>query len=286
MTPPVIFIGMETSGALRRRFQSMGFFAISADVLPAEDGSQYPESARFGPAWGVPNGGHIQDDVFKVLNYLSRKDLWPTAAVLHPTCTLHTLSAQWAFPDPDFIRYPGVGYHQRVKPGTLTGAARREAREEAERDLEKIRLLPIKIKVVENPRGTIPTRTRYGRATDVLQPYEFGDDASKATCLWAFDENGDPIPLEIPRDPAQYVQPRMICSACGGRNNYDAAFTCGCVHCGAEPGKLLPRWSNQTDKNQNRLTPSDDRWKDRSRTFPGIADAIAAAVALRAVGVT
>jgi hypothetical protein len=245
----------------------MGFRAISADMLPAEDAGAVD---------------HIVGDVFDILEHLRHANLWPAAAVLHPTCTLHTLSAQWAFPDPDFVRYPGVGYHQRVKPGTLTGAARRSAREEAERDLEKIRLLPIKTKIVENPKGTIPSRTRYGRPVDTLQPYEFGDDASKATCLWAFDENGDPIPLEIPRDPRLYVEPRMICSECRGRNNYDAAFTRGCVHCGAEPGKLLPRWSNQTDKNQNKLTPSDDRWKERSRTYPGIADALSVAVALRA----
>ena len=38
----------------------------------------------------------------------------------------------------------------------------------------------------------------------------------------------------------------------------------------------VERWANQTDTGQNRLSPGADRWKERSRTYPGIADAIAA----------
>jgi hypothetical protein len=36
-----------------------------------------------------------------------------------------------------------------------------------------------------------------------------------------------------------------------------------------------PRWGNQTDSGQNRLSPSPDRWKLRSTTYQGIADAMA-----------
>jgi hypothetical protein len=35
------------------------------------------------------------------------------------------------------------------------------------------------------------------------------------------------------------------------------------------------RWANQTDGGQNKLPPSDDRWKIRSTTYQGIADAMA-----------
>jgi hypothetical protein len=34
-----------------------------------------------------------------------------------------------------------------------------------------------------------------------------------------------------------------------------------------------PRWANQTDSGQNRLSPSPDRWKIRSKTFAGMAEA-------------
>ena len=35
-----------------------------------------------------------------------------------------------------------------------------------------------------------------------------------------------------------------------------------------------PRWANQTDSGQNRLSPSENRWLERSQTYPGIAAAM------------
>jgi hypothetical protein len=35
------------------------------------------------------------------------------------------------------------------------------------------------------------------------------------------------------------------------------------------------RWGNQTDSGQNRLSPSDNRAELRSKTYPGIAKAMA-----------
>ncbi len=34
---------------------------------------------------------------------------------------------------------------------------------------------------------------------------------------------------------------------------------------------MVERWANQTDSGQNKLPPSDDRWKVRSKTYAGIA---------------
>jgi hypothetical protein len=36
------------------------------------------------------------------------------------------------------------------------------------------------------------------------------------------------------------------------------------------------RWSNQTDTGQNRLSPGEDRWLERSATYPGVAAAFGA----------
>lgn len=235
-----IFIGMETSGALRRRFQDQGHYVVSCDRLPAEDGAVW--------AGGSHNGGHWQGDVFDVFAMLHDEyQIDFDLGIFHPECTFHTLSAAWAFNDPNYEKYPGVGYHQRVKTGTLVGAARRRARASAENDVERIKALPIRSKIMENPRGTIPTRTNLGRPQQVIQPYQFGDDASKETCLWQWD--CPPLPI----DPAKRVAGRLV----------------------THNGKIVERWSNQTDSGQNRLSPGDDRWKDRSRTFPGIADAMA-----------
>lgn len=123
--------------------------------------------------------------------------------------------------------------------------AGKQERERAVLDVERIAALPIFFKAMENPKGTIPTRSSLGQPTQVIQPYEFGDDASKATCLWLWN-----LPL-LRVDPAMRYPGRIV------------------MH----NGKRVERWSNQTDSGQNALSPSDDRWNDRSRTFQGIAKA-------------
>ena len=115
----IVFIGMETSGELRRRFQALGHETYSCDVLPSEDGGE----------------GHIVGDVFDTLDDMWGNGLWPDLAIFHPSCTYLTNSAEWAYSDPDFARYPGVGYHQKVKPETLVGIERRAAREAALNDV-------------------------------------------------------------------------------------------------------------------------------------------------------
>lgn len=158
--------------------------------------------------------------------------------VVHPPCTFLTLSAAWAFTDGP--------YHQKVKPGTLTGLARRNARDEAIKFTDRLWNSPINKIAIENPRGFLGTMWK--PFTQVIQPYEFGDDASKGTCLWLKG-----LPKLVGR---KYVEPRL------------AEWPKG-------SGKFVKRWANQTDSGQNNLTPSEDRWKARSKTYQGIADAMA-----------
>jgi hypothetical protein len=200
---------METSGAVRQLLRDRGADAWSVDLLPSDDDSPY----------------HIQGDVFDVL----RQDQNWTWGLFHPDCTYLTNSAAWAFKDGP--------YHQRVKPGTLVGEPRRQAREQAIAQVKELMELPFP-HAIENPIGAISTRIR--RPDQIVQPYHFGDDASKATCLWL-----KRLPKLV---HTQYVEPRIV------------------------DGKS--RWSNQTDSGQNKLSPSKNRWKERSRTYPGIADAI------------
>ncbi len=108
--------------------------------------------------------------------------------------------------------------------------------------LEFVRMLmcaPVPRIAVENPVSVISSRIR--KPDQIITPYQFGHDASKKTCLWL-----QGLPL---LRPTQMVEPRII----GGRK----------------------RWGNQTDSGQNRLSPSPDRWKIRSATYPGIAQAMA-----------
>ena len=89
---------------------------------------------------------------------------------------------------------------------------------------------------LENPIGCISSRIR--KPDQIIQPWQFGHDASKATCLWL---KGLPL-----------LQPTNVL-----------------------PGGRKSRRSNQTASGQNKLPPSADRWKLRSLTYPGIAKAMA-----------
>ena len=217
-------VGYESSGALREALRAQGVDAWSCDLQPADDGSPY----------------HLQGDVW---DFVLARD-WDFG-IFHPTCTYLTNSAAWAFADPDFTKYPGVGYHQKVGPGTLVGARRRAERERSLDEVRRLMALPYP-KAIENPVGAIGTNIR--KPDDILQPYEFGDDASKATCLWL-----DRLPRVV-RDPAARVSGRYV----------------------EQNGRLVERWSNQTDSGQNRLSPGEDRWTLRSKTYTGIAAALAA----------
>lgn len=233
----IAFVGMETSGAIRRALQAKNIETYSCDLLPSEDGG---EEMTYSPN-GLPLGRHMQGDIFLDLENMTANDLWPEIAVFHPDCTYLTNSAAWAYKDGP--------YHQKVKPKTLTGAARRAARHESLDMVRRIMALPIKLKIIENPIGAINTAIR--KPTQILHPNQVGDDASKATCLWILDENGNDLPqidLSVyPKHPGRQV---------------------------THKGKLVTRWANQTDSGQNRLTPGEHRWKDRARTYPGIAMAI------------
>jgi site-specific DNA-cytosine methylase len=92
---------------------------------------------------------------------------------------------------------------------------------------------------IENPVSVISSRIR--KPDQIITPYQFGHDASKKTCLWL----GNLPPLK----PTQLIEPRIV----NGRK----------------------RWGNQTDSGQNKLPPSENRWKIRSATYAGIAEAMA-----------
>lgn len=241
----IVFIGMETSGQLRRRFQRLGIETYSCDLLPSEDGGEL--MAHTHTHTKRPLGCHIVGDVFETLEYLWSIGKWPTLAIFHPDCTYLTGAAAWALKDPDFKRYPGIGYHQRTSSGILVGAERRAARAQALETVRRIMHLPIRFKAIENPVGAIGSNIR--KPSQIVQPYEFGDDASKKTCLWFLDKHAVAMPqMRLPLDPSNRIRGRIV--------------------------RGVERWSNQTDEGQNRLSPGTDRWKERSRTYSGIADAM------------
>lgn len=242
-----VLIGYSACPLTRAAFEAQGHDVWTCDLLPARDNS--PK--------------HLQGDIWQV----ALGQPWDFA-VLHPMCTYLTVSAAWAFSDPDFARYPGVGYHQRVKPGTLTGEARREARREALDNFSRLLALPFPV-AIENPGSSFVSKAI--RPPDqIIHPHQFGDDASKATGFWL---NGLPPLTEL--SPSRQAHPRMVCGC--GRTWYPREGHSKPLHiCPRCDGvhKSRARWANQTDSGQNRLSPSDDRWLERSATYPGIAAAM------------
>lgn len=212
-----VLVACEFSGTVREAFRRKGHNAWSCDLLAAADKSPF----------------HYQRNVLDVMNQLSF-DLM----IGHPPCDYLTNSAAWAFTDGP--------YHQEVKPSTLVGEARREARREAANFFVALWNANIPRICLENPIGHM--NTNFPVRPQIIQPHQFGEDASKATCLWL---KGLP-PLIGTRD----FPPRIVEWPRGS-------------------GKMVERWSNQTDSGQNKLTPSKDRWKVRSQTYQGIASAMA-----------
>lgn len=183
-------------------------------------------------------GPHYQGDVRDVLY-----EGWDLM-VCHPPCTYLT----------------SAGLHWNKRGVMVDGRPRAELTEES---LDFVRLLleaPIPRIALENPVGCISTRIR--KPDQTIQPYQFGEDASKATCLWL--KNLPPL------TQTDYCEPRWVC--CGQVIALDDAG--GCPNCGGV-NKPRPRWANQTNSGQNNLPPSDDRWKIRSETYLGIARAMA-----------
>lgn len=86
---------------------------------------------------------------------------------------------------------------------------------------------------LENPVGVISSRIR--KPDQIIQPWQFGEDASKKTCLWLKN-----LPKLVSTD---VIQKKV--------------------------------YANQTPSGQNKLGPSPDRAKLRSITYMGIANAMA-----------
>lgn len=205
-----ILVACEESQIVTIELRKLGHEAYSCDLVPCTGGH---------PEW------HIQGDVLDRL-----QDGWDML-IAFPPCTYMTCSAEWAYTDGP--------YHQKVKSGTLVGLDRRNARNEALNFVRRLLEAPIEKIALENPVGVISSRIR--KPDQIIQPYYFGEDASKKTCLWL--KNLPPL-----------------------------------IHTQHVPGRIVngkERWGNQTDSGQNRLSPSDDRATIRSKTYPGIAKAMA-----------
>lgn len=162
-------------------------------------------------------GPHFQCDVLTVL------DQGWDLGIFHPTCK--------------YLSVSGIHWNNRGRGW-----------DETEKALDFVRALmaaPIPKIAIENPVSIISSRIR--KPNFIMQPYEWGDDAAKKTCIWT-KNLPDLIPDPTNRFPGRWVECK---------------------------GKLVERWSNQTDSGQNKLPPSEKRAELRAVTYLGIAKAFA-----------
>lgn len=196
--------------------------------------SRYTRAVWRHPEW------HILGDVLKVLNGGKFKtmdgekhtvDKWELI-IAHPPCTYLTVAANKLY---DIDRY-GKSAVKRLKK-----------REQAIEFFMKFANHSCKHIAIENPIGVISTR--YRKADQIIQPYEFGHPVRKSTCLWL---RGLPT-----LEPTHIVKFEVIHSKgeSGGYSGNSWVVR-------DENGKILPYRDPRVSK-------------ARSKTFPGIAYAMA-----------
>lgn len=167
-----------------------------------------------------PKAKHFQCDIFEVI----QKE-WD-AMIAFPPCThLAVSGAAW--------------FEQKRKDGR---------QQHAIDFFIEIANAPIKHIAIENPIGIMSKN--YRKPDQIIQPYYFGDEAQKTTCLWLKNlpklyHNAAPNLFD---DKITWVKPK-------GNVIYN--------------GKLYSWACNKWFKSK------EERSRERSKTFPGIAEAMA-----------
>jgi hypothetical protein len=181
--------------------------------------------------------GRVRDAFIRAGHYAASCDLLPSDSPLgdHYQCDVtdlldHGWDLMVAHPPCTYLSVSGMHW-------TTRGLRDPQLTEDALAFVQRLMDAPIERIAIENPISVISSRIR--KPDQIIQPWWFGHDASKKTCLWLKN-----LPLLTPTNQL--------------------------------PGDAKTRRGNQTASGQNKLPPSKDRWKICSETYQGIADAMAA----------
>lgn len=178
---------------------------------------------------------HIKQDVLPLLN----------GRCEFTTCDdkLHTISGKWdliiAHPPCTYLTVTGNKWFNVNRYGEKALKRIADREEAAEIFIEIANAGCDKI-VIENPVGYMSTF--YRKPDQIIQPYMFGDPFEKKTCLW--------LKGVEPLKPTNEVKPPE-------RKKFKS-------------GKTMPEWYAEAWN-----LPKEERQKLRSKTFPGIAKAMA-----------
>jgi hypothetical protein len=225
-----ILVACEESQAITKELRALGHNAYSCDLLPCSGGH---------PEW------HFNEDVFKIIEnnggvtqagQIAFVDEWEMM-IAHPPCTFLAVSgARWYYHPED----KDLPFEQRRPHPRFPNRA--QDREEALEFFIKLLEAPIEKIAVENPVGIVSTR--YRKPNQTVHPWMFGDEASKATCLWLKN-----LPLLEPTNIVEKGE-RVVLSS----------------------GKSLPKWYSDA---LTKAKSAAERRTLRSKTFEGMAKAMA-----------
>lgn len=226
-----VLIACEESQRVCIEFRKLGHNAYSCDILSCSGGH---------PEW------HFKQDVLDVIDnrggiletgekvYID--DKWDIM-IAHPPCTYLAVSgARWFYNPKDKNlpvkdRRPHPRFPNRVRD-----------RENAVEFFLSLANADIEHIAIENPIGIMSTR--YRKPNQIVQPYYFGDEASKATCLWL-------------KNLSLLKSTNIV-----GKGEY-ISF---------KSGRKIQKWySDALTKSKT----AEERRRLRSKTFPGFAKAMA-----------
>lgn len=226
-----VLVACEESQRVCSEFRRLGHIAYSCDLLRCSGGH---------PEW------HFNTDVLEIINnkggvlengeevYIDGD--WDIM-IAHPPCTYLAVSgARWFYHPED----KGLPIEERRPHPKFPN--RRKDREDAYVFFMALAEANIKHIAIENPIGIM--NTRYRKPNQVVQPYYFGDEASKSTCLWL--KNLPNLEKTNVVSSGEWVE--------------------------LSSGKRLPKW--YSDALVKAKTP-EERRNLRSKTFPGFAKALA-----------
>jgi hypothetical protein len=211
-----VLIACEESQTVCKSFRDLGIEAYSCDILPSSGGH---------PEW------HYQDDVFNVIG------LGWDLMIAHPPCTMIAgSSVQWLSHPEDKL----LPFHER-RPHPKYPNRRKDMGDSVE-FVKSLYDSNIDRVCIENPVGLLSSRWR--KSDQIVQPYHFGDEATKTTCLWLKN-----LPL-LKHTNVVGKGDRVVFSS----------------------GKSHPKWYADA---LAKAKTKEERQTLRSKTFKGIADAMA-----------
>lgn len=205
-----ILVACEESQAITKEFRALGHEAYSCDILPCSGGH---------PEW------HLQGDVFGFI------DQGWDLMVAHPPCTYLSVSG---------------ARHLYNKDGSKN-LERYKNQREALDFVQKLMDCDIPRIAIENPVSVISSQIR--KPDQIVQPWMFGDSASKTTCLWLKN------------------LPKLVATNVVEKGDFKEWVD-------KKSGKTKRQATWYYDALINAKTP-EERRSLRSKTFKGIAQAIA-----------